>query len=102
MKGLVSKEVVVLRRRGSGTSEGLALETLVFISLIRACVSNEILERGSSIRGGEGGGVLLGILGGGVPPGSLKPDPISDQNMPFSVRLYALVVPLKRIPDFRP
>ena len=56
MKGLVSKEVVVLRRRGSGTSEGLALETLVFISLIRACVSNEILERGSSIRGGEGGG----------------------------------------------
>ena len=27
------------------------------------------------------GGVLLGILGGGVPPGSLSPDPISDQKM---------------------
>ena len=27
-----------------------------FISLICACVSNEILERGSSVRGGGGGG----------------------------------------------
>ena len=27
---------------------------------------------------GGGGGVLLGILGGGVPPGSPNPDPISD------------------------
>ena len=26
-------------------------------------------------------GVLLGILGGGVPPGSPNPDPISDQKM---------------------
>ena len=26
-----------------------------------------------------GGGVLLGILGEGVPPGSSNPDPISDQ-----------------------
>ena len=30
------------------------------------------------------GGVLHGILGGGVPPGSSNPDPISDLNMPFS------------------
>ena len=29
-------------------------------------------------------GVLLRILGGGVPPGSLNPDPISDQKMSFS------------------
>ena len=28
--------------------------------------------------GGGGVGVLLGILGGGVPPGSPNPDPISD------------------------
>ena len=28
----------------------------------------------------EGGGVLLGILGGGVPRGSLNPDLISDQS----------------------
>ena len=27
--------------------------------------------------------VLLGILGGGVPPGSLNPDPISDQKISF-------------------
>ena len=49
-----------------------------------------------------GQGVLLRILGGGVPSGSLNPDPNSDQNMPFSIRLYALAVPLKTIPDFRP
>ena len=30
---------------------------------------------------GEGGGVLLGILNGGVPPGSPNPDPTSDQKM---------------------
>ena len=35
------------------------------------------------------GGVLLGILGGGVPPGSSNPDPISDQNMlRFSTLLF--------------
>ena len=31
----------------------------------------------------RGGGVLLGILGGGVPPGSQNPDPISDQKCHF-------------------
>ena len=34
------------------------------------------------------GGVLLGILGGGVPPGSSNPDPISDLNMPFSTPVF--------------
>ena len=34
--------------------------------------------------GDGGGGVLLGILGGGVPPGSPNPDHISDQILPFS------------------
>jgi len=29
-------------------------------------------------------GVLLGIFGGGVPPASPNPDPISDQKLPFS------------------
>ena len=29
------------------------------------------------------GGVLLGILDGGVPPGSPNPDPVSDQKMSF-------------------
>ena len=31
-----------------------------------------------------GGGVILGILGEGVPPGSPYPDPVSDQKMSFS------------------
>ena len=31
-----------------------------------------------------GGGVLLGIPGEGVQPGSLNPDPISDQKISFS------------------
>ena len=35
-----------------------------------------------------GGRVLLGILGRGVPPGSPNPDPISDQNMPFSTPVF--------------
>ena len=38
--------------------------------------------------GGGGGGLLLGILSKGVPPGSPNPDPISDQNMPFSTPVF--------------
>ena len=33
-------------------------------------------------------GFSLGIRGGGVPPGSPNPDPISDQNMPFSIPVF--------------
>ena len=33
--------------------------------------------------GGGGGGVHLGIIGGGVPPGSQNPDPISNQKCHF-------------------
>ena len=42
----------------------------------------------TSAPGGGGGGVLPGILGGGVPPGSSNPDPISDLNMPFSTPVF--------------
>ena len=38
----------------------------------------------SSFRMRGGGKVLLGILGGGVPPRSPNPDSISDQKMSFS------------------
>ena len=55
-------------------------------------------ERGLWGRDCTRGGVLLGILGGSVSTGSLNPEPISDQNMLFSIRLFALVVPLKTIP----
>ena len=37
---------------------------------------------------GVGGGVLIGIFGGGVPPASLNPDQISDQNMPFPIPVF--------------
>ena len=37
-----------------------------------------------------GGGVLLGILGGGVPPGSSNPNQISDQKMLVSTPVFRL------------
>ena len=46
-------------------------------------------------------GVVLGIVGGGVTFGFLIRDAISDENMPFFIHLYAIVVPLKTIPNFR-
>ena len=49
-------------------------------------------------RGGKG--VFLGILGGGVPPGSPNPDPISDQNVIFHTRFQTR--PLISIPVIRP
>ena len=47
-----------------------------------------------------GGGVLLGILGRGVPPGSIS-DPISDQKNEISHTCFQ-TRPLKYIPVFRP
>ena len=53
-------------------------------------------HRKRSRRVWRGGGewVLLGILGGGVPPGSPNPDPISDQKLSVFTPVF--------IPDFRP
>ena len=46
-------------------------------------------------------GVLLGIVGGDVSPGSSNPDPISDQkNVILHIRSQTR--PLKSIPVFRP
>ena len=50
-------------------------------------------------RGGGGQSSKLSV--GGVTFRFLNRDAISDENMPFFIRLYALVVPLKAIPDFR-
>ena len=36
----------------------------------------------------KGPGVHLGILGGGVLPGSLNPDPVADQKMLFSTPFF--------------
>ena len=51
--------------------------------------------------GGGGGGAVLGIVGGGVTFRFLNGDAIPDENMPFYVRLYALVVVVKILLDFR-
>ena len=51
-------------------------------------------------RGARGGGELLGILGGGVPPGSSNPDPISNQKYHFHTSFQTW--PLKSIPILRP
>ena len=45
------------------------------------------------------GEAVLGIVGGVVTFHFLNGDAIPDENMPFFMRLYALVVPLKTIPD---
>ena len=44
----------------------------------------------------------LGILGGGVPPGSLNADPILDQKMSFFIPVFKPGAPLKSIPIIRP
>ena len=49
----------------------------------------------------RGGEAVLGIVGGGVTFRFLNGDAILDENMPFYVRLYALVVVLKILLDFR-
>ena len=49
----------------------------------------------------RGGGAVLGIVGRCVTFRFLNGDAFPDENMPFSVRLYVLVVLLKTLPDFR-
>ena len=39
---------------------------------------------------GKGTHELLGILGGGVPPGSPNPDPVSDQKTSFFTPIFRL------------
>ena len=47
------------------------------------------------------GGAVLGTVGGGVTFRFLNGEAIPDENMPFYVRLYALVFVLKILLDFR-
>ena len=57
-----------------------------FICLLRQYSVNNFsfqVSRRSRRQVSSPGEVLLGILGGGVPPGSPNPDPISDQKMLF-------------------
>jgi len=53
------------------------------------------------VTGRKSAGVILGILGGGVPPGSSNSDPISDpKNVTFHAWCWTWL--LKSIPVFRP
>ena len=67
----------------------LQIVCLPFCHLLRG-IMHRILSRLMSRPGGGvgGGGLLLEILGGGVPPGSQNPDPISDQKMSFSAPVF--------------
>ena len=74
-----------------------ALFLLIFISLIRMRSKRDI-KMGRLC---TPGGAVLGIVGGGVTYRFLNGEAILDENMLFWVRLYALVVVLKILLDFR-
>ena len=48
------------------------------------------------------GGILLGIPGGGVPPGSPNHDPISDQKLSFSTPVFRPVISAEKLLRARP
>ena len=56
--------------------------------IICAVSKRPSLGTSPSKTGGGGGGVILGILYGDVPPGSPNPDPISDQKMLLLTKQY--------------
>ena len=70
---------------------------VLFISLIRMRSKRDI-KMGRLC---TPGGAVLGIVGGGVTFRFLNGEAILDENMLFWVRLYALVVVLKILLDFR-
>ena len=57
---------------------------VVNINMFGKIKSLDCLRSKDYFPGGGGGG----IFGRGVPPGSPNPDPISDQNIPFSTPVY--------------
>ena len=69
----------------------------LFISLIRMRSKRDI-KMGRLCTPGD---AVLGIVGGGVTFRFLNGEAILDENMLFWVRLYALVVVLKILLDFR-
>ena len=66
-----------------------------FITLIRACVANEIFKKGRLCTRGGGGGQSSELSVGGVTFRFLNRDAISDQTMPF---LYIYVYTLSWFP----
>ena len=66
----------------------MKLDSITFLSQFPLLRDGHSFFLRGSHPGGGGGEVLPGILGGGVPPGSSNPDPISDLNMPFSTPVF--------------
>ena len=64
-------------------------------------IRNLLLIPTISLGGGGGGGGSPRNCRWGVTLRFLNGDAIPDESKPFFIRLYALVVPLKTIPDFR-
>ena len=56
--------------------------------VLQICGFVKIQLNPQEVGGGGGERVFLGILGGGVPPGSPNPDSNSDQNMSFSTPVF--------------
>ena len=82
---------------GEGVEVALPCDIHFFISLIRMRSKRDI-KMGRLC---TPGGAVLGIVGGGVTFRFLNGEAILDENMLFWVRLYALVVVLKILLDFR-
>ena len=98
-KGFYTRE----KREGRARKEGegisghfyfllIAYKTLVCVSVLFyfVCFSekNFIQTNNGTAQFLPGGGVLLGILCGVVPPGSPNPAPISDQKIQFSTPVF--------------
>ena len=81
----------------TGVKQGCNMSGFLFISLIRMRSKRDI-KMGRLC---TPGGAVLGIVGGGVTFRFLNGEAILDENMLFWVRLYALVVVLKILLDFR-
>ena len=74
------------------------MSNALFISLITRMRCKRDIKMGRLC---TPGGAVVGIVGGGVTFRFLSGEAIFDENMLFWVRLYALVVVLKILLDFR-
>ena len=89
--------------QGTSVTQGHLQESYVRGILQTTWTLKKMIFQSVTLAAGKqkSGEVCLGNLGGGVPPGSPNPDPISDQkNVIFHTRFQTW--PLKSIPILRP
>ena len=70
---------------------------LIFVTTVT--IKHYYLDRRFEFRT-RGRGILLGICGGGAPPGSPNPHPVSDQNMPFSIPVFRADIYVYKGPNY--